>query len=63
MKYKNDRIIMGDSFSDEYMHSQTDTTVVQNIIKAANAANPGAWIKSQESGTRKKVAVAVAVSA
>jgi len=33
---------MGDSFSDEYMHSQTDTTVVQNIIKAANAANPGA---------------------
>jgi len=42
MQYKNERIIMGDSFSDEYMHSQTDTTVVQNIIKAANAANPGA---------------------
>jgi len=42
MEYKNDRIVMGDSYNDEYMHSQTDATVVENIITAANAANPGA---------------------
>jgi copper homeostasis protein len=37
MEYKNDRIIMGDSFGDEYMHMQTDVDVVRAIIRAANS--------------------------
>jgi copper homeostasis protein len=36
MDYRNDLIVMGDSFGDEYAHMQTDADVVRGIIKAAN---------------------------
>jgi copper homeostasis protein len=36
MDYRNDLIIMGDSYGDEYTHMQTDAEVVKSIIKAAN---------------------------
>jgi copper homeostasis protein len=36
MIYKNDKIIMGDSYGDEYVYLQTDADVVKRIIEAAN---------------------------
>jgi len=36
MRYKNDHILMGDSFSDEYSFDVTEKEIVQNILKAIN---------------------------
>ena len=37
MKYKNDRIVMGDTVGDEYSTDVTDTERVKNIIELANS--------------------------
>jgi copper homeostasis protein len=36
MNYKNDHIIMGDNYGDEYIYEMTDTERVKNILKLAN---------------------------
>jgi len=36
MDYKNDHIIMGDNYGDEYIYDMTDTERVKNILKLAN---------------------------
>jgi copper homeostasis protein len=36
MNYKNDHIIMGDNYGDEYIYEMTDTDRVKNILKLAN---------------------------
>ena len=38
MNYKNDHIIMGDSYSDEYSNDVTDAEQVRKIIEMANSA-------------------------
>jgi len=40
MIYKNDHILMGDSYGDEYAHDLTDAGRVKSIIKNANAPSP-----------------------
>jgi copper homeostasis protein len=37
MDYKNDHIIMGDNYGDEYSYDVTDTDRVRNILKLANS--------------------------
>jgi copper homeostasis protein len=37
MAYKNDHIVMGDNYGDEFIYDVTDTERVKNILSAANA--------------------------
>jgi copper homeostasis protein len=36
MDFKNDHIIMGDNYGDEYVYEETDVERVKNILKMAN---------------------------
>lgn len=36
MNYRNEHIIMGDNYGDEYVFQETDAGIVKNIIKMAN---------------------------
>lgn len=37
MTYKNDHIVMGDNYGDEYVYEQTDTSRVIDILRMANS--------------------------